>query len=133
MLADPGYFSRAWWDYTYLARGRYAEQLERWLEVFPPEQLLVLASDELAERAGPTYGRVLEFLGAAPHELDSYPRIFSRDYPAMKPETRRMLADYYAEPNRRLLDLLTSSAVSTSPDMDAGAGRAFGPVPPFCY
>ena len=30
MRADAGYFSHAWWNYTYLARGRYAEQLERW-------------------------------------------------------------------------------------------------------
>lgn len=116
MVGDPAYFSHAWWDFTYLARGRYAEQLERWLAVFPPEQLLVLASDELAERPGPTYARVLEFLGASPHELDSYPRVFSRDYPDMKPETRRLLADYFAEPNRRLSDLglLTSSRVWTS-------------------
>ena len=50
-LGDTSYFSHAWWDYTYLARGRYAEQLERWLAVFPREQLLVLASERL--RADP--------------------------------------------------------------------------------
>jgi hypothetical protein len=114
MLEDPGYFSHAWWDFTYRARGRYAEQLERWLAVFRPEQLLVLRSDELAERPGPTYARVLEFLGSAPHELEGYPLVFTREYPDMKPETRRMLADYYAEPNRRLHELLTSSGVRTS-------------------
>jgi hypothetical protein len=114
MLADPGYFSRAWWDYTYLARGRYAEQIERWLAVFPPQQILVLSSEKLSEEPGPTHARVLAFLGASPHELSSYPRVFSRDYPDMKPETRGMLADYYAEPNRRLHDLLTSSGVRTS-------------------
>ncbi len=36
LVADPRAFSRAWWDHTYAARGRYAEQLERWLTVFPP-------------------------------------------------------------------------------------------------
>ena len=60
MLADPAYFSHAWWNYTYLARGRYAEQLERWLEVFPEEQLLVIPTEDLTQRPGETYARVLE-------------------------------------------------------------------------
>src|SRR3954453_12461513 len=48
MLRDPYYFSHTWWNYTYVARGRYAEQLERWFADFPREQLLVLLTDELA-------------------------------------------------------------------------------------
>jgi hypothetical protein len=116
MLADPGYFSRAWWDFTYLARGRYADQLERWLAVFPRDRLLVLSSEELAARTGPTYARVLEFLGARVHELSSYPRVFAREYAEMKAETRRTLADYFAEPNRRLDELFGTNfaAVWTS-------------------
>ena len=35
MTDDPSYFSHEWWDHTYPARGRYAEQLERWFAVFP--------------------------------------------------------------------------------------------------
>jgi len=46
LLADPRYFSREWWSHTYQARGRYAEQLERWLAVFPQEQLLIVPSQE---------------------------------------------------------------------------------------
>ena len=106
MLADPGYFSYAWWNYTYLARGRYAEQLERWLEVFPREQLLVVPMDDLRDAPRETYARVLDYIGARPHELDDYPRIFSREYSDMSPETRRRLSECYAEPNRRLYALL---------------------------
>jgi hypothetical protein len=103
---EPDYFSHTWWDYTYLARGRYAEQLERWLAVFPREQLLVLASDELAAEPEQTYARVLEFLGAPGHELESYPRVYEQSYGEMQPDTRRRLAEYFAEPNRRLYALL---------------------------
>ena len=106
MHDDPGYFSHAWWNHTYLARGRYAEQLARWLDHFPRERLLVLSNEELAERPAETYARVLEFLGARPHRLASYPRVYDRDYPAMRPETRLKLAVAYAEPNRRLYALL---------------------------
>jgi hypothetical protein len=106
MTVDPRYFSRAWWDFTYLARGRYAEQLERWYEAYPGEQLLVLANEELAAAPAETYAQVLRFIGAAPHELDAYPRVFDRDYPDMSEATRGRLADYFAEPNRRLYELL---------------------------
>jgi sulfotransferase family protein len=106
MLADPAYFSYAWWNYTYLARGRYAEQLERWLELFPREQLLVVPTDDLRDRPADTYALVLDHIGAESHELDDYPRIFSREYSEMRPETRRRLSEYYSEPNRRLYELL---------------------------
>ena len=49
---------------------------------------------------------MLEFLGAPPHRLDAYPRVFERSYEGMKPETRAELAAYFAEPNRRLYELL---------------------------
>lgn len=106
MVRDPDYFSQAWWDYTYLARGRYAEQLERWLAVFPREQLLVLASEELAAAPAETYARVLEFLGAPAQGLKGYPRIYDQEYADMDPEIRSQLAAYFAEPNRRLYELL---------------------------
>jgi hypothetical protein len=106
LLADPGYFSHAWWNFTYLARGLYAEQLERWQAVFPSEQLLVLANEELSTEPAVTYARVLEFLGAEPYGLEAYPRVFDRDYPELRPETRERLRSHFAEPNRRLYELL---------------------------
>jgi hypothetical protein len=106
LRADPRYFSSEWWSHTYKARGRYAEQLERWLEVWPREQLLILPSEELLDEPKRAHADVLEFLGAPAHRLDSYPRVFERQYEEMKPETRAELADYFAEPNRRLYELL---------------------------
>jgi hypothetical protein len=106
LVADPRYFSREWWSHTYKARGRYADQLERWLDVFPREQLLVVPSDDLADAPAGTHARVLEFLGAAPHRLDAYPRVYEREYEPMEPETRVRLAEEFAEPNRRLYRLL---------------------------
>ena len=106
LAREPGYFSHAWWNYTYRARGLYADQLERWLAVFPREQLLVVPSDDLSADPGAAYASVLAFLGAAPHRLDSYPRVFERQYEPMAPETRAKLAAEFAEPNRRLYELL---------------------------
>jgi hypothetical protein len=105
-LGDTSTFSHAWWDHTYLARGRYAEQLERWLAVFPREQLLVLASERMRQEPAATYAQVLGHLGAAPFALPEYPPIFEREYAPMAPETRARLACYFAEPNERLYALI---------------------------
>jgi Sulfotransferase domain len=106
LVADPRAFSRAWWDHTYVARGLYADQLERWLEFFPREQMLVVTNEELGARPAETYATVVSFLGAPPHALAAYPRVFEREYPPMRPETRVALAERFAEPNRRLEQLL---------------------------
>jgi Sulfotransferase domain len=105
-MRDPRYFSYAWWNFTYQERGRYAEQLERWLELFPHEQLLVIPSEDLLQRPRETYAHVLDFLGAPRHELAAYPRMFEREYPMMDPATRDRLREHFAEPNRRLYELL---------------------------
>lgn len=63
-LARGGHTARR--RYSYVARGRYAEQLERWYAHVPPERLLVLRT----ERLGADYPGVLEFLGLEPHTPD---------------------------------------------------------------
>jgi hypothetical protein len=106
MLADPSYFSHAWWNHTYVARGLYAEQLRQWLALFPRERLHVLTSEQLAARPAETHAEVLRFLGLPSHELSSYPRINTREYESMSPRTRAVLAERFAEPNRELAELL---------------------------
>jgi len=106
MLRDPSYFGLAWWNYTYVARGRYVEQLERWFASFPREQLLVLFTEELSADTAGTYRRVLDFLGVGARDLESYPRIFDRDYPDMSSLTRVRLDKEFEDSNRRLASLL---------------------------
>lgn len=122
MKANSRYFSHAWWNHTYLARGRYAEQLEHWLSVFPRERLLVLASEDLSADPAGAYARTIDFLGARLHDLDSYPRLLAREYEGMSAETRRQLADYFTEPNRRLEALLGRSFEWTKPTSLAAPG-----------
>jgi hypothetical protein len=106
MIADPGYFSRGWWDHTYVSRGLYAVQLERWLAAFTRDRLLVLTNDELSERPAETYARTLRFLGVRAFELDTFPRVFEGSYPPLDAVTHETLRTKFAEPNRRLAELL---------------------------
>lgn len=61
--AEPFYQSYAYQHYSYLARGRYVEQLQAWRSHFPAQQLLVLSSENLYAQPAKTLARVTEFLG----------------------------------------------------------------------
>lgn len=49
--------------HSYVRRGYYAAQLERWLQHFAPEQLLVMRSDELLRDQSGALRKVYGFLG----------------------------------------------------------------------
>jgi Sulfotransferase domain len=106
MEADPELLDHDFQHASYVPRGRYAEQLERWLEVFPREQLLIIASEELYADPPAVVRRVTDFLGLPNRELRSYPRRMSLRYPSMPDWLREQLVETYREPNRRLFDLL---------------------------
>lgn len=46
-----------------LARGRYLTQIERTLEVLPPEQLLVVLFDDVDQRPAETFAEICRFIG----------------------------------------------------------------------
>ena len=107
LLEDPGYVSRSHRLFSYVGRGLYVDQLERWFSHFPREQVLVLASEDLYRQPGPTYRSVLDFLGLAPLELPAYPvHTRSSGSTSMAPSTRRRLDERFAPHNRRLAELL---------------------------
>jgi hypothetical protein len=91
---------------SYVTRGLYADQLERWLQHFDRAQLLILTSDELAADPGATMAAVTAFLGIPGHEAARYERRGVQEYAPMHPATRDHLERTFAEPNRRLAELL---------------------------
>jgi hypothetical protein len=88
----------------HLARGRYAEQLERWFVTRSREHVLVLETRELA--GGVALGKTLEFLGLPPAPFDpgSDRNVGAYDPPEHSVEQR--LRDYFAPHNERLFTLL---------------------------
>lgn len=61
-LADPAQQHPA---YSFVARGRYLDQLRRLWEYFPRDQVLVLKSEHLLKRPGDELARVCDFLGVS--------------------------------------------------------------------
>lgn len=91
---------------AYVGRGRYAEQLERWFERFPREQLLVVETASLSRGDGEGFARVVEFLGLEPWRPDAFSEHNVASYPPAETEVRQQLHDYFAPYNRRLFELL---------------------------
>jgi Sulfotransferase domain len=90
--------------YSYVTRGRYADQLHAWLRYFSRDQLLVLRSEDLAADPASTYATTLEFLGLAPHHPE-FARYNSARRPyEVAPEVNARLEALFREPNQRLAE-----------------------------
>jgi len=98
--------SRAHQHFGYLARGRYAEQLERWWHVYPREQTLVLRFEDMARDPLAVLARTLDFLGLPRVENVRLEARNARKYPPMAPATAERLRDYFAPYEARLQALL---------------------------
>jgi hypothetical protein len=72
MQADPGYVSYERHHHSYIARGRYAEQLEPWFERFPRDRFLIESSEEFFTDPAPVFKRVLDFLDLSSFDLPRY-------------------------------------------------------------
>lgn len=99
---EPGYRSSSHQHHSYVARGMYLEQLERWRAVVGPDRILILLSEELFADPDAIYRRTLSFLGVPERSLASYERANSRAYPPMPERVEATLRERFAEPNRAL-------------------------------
>lgn len=93
--------------YSYATRGHYADQLIRWFELFPREQILLLQAERLFKSPAETFAEVLDFL-----ELESWqPATFGssnrgRYGHAMSEAAASRLRSEFAVPNERLFELI---------------------------
>jgi hypothetical protein len=93
-------------NYSYLARGRYAEQLEVWFSAFHRDQFLIMDSESLFADTEATLARACEFLGLPAHRLPSYQPLGVRSYDTIDPELRRRLGEHFAPHHDRLWELI---------------------------
>lgn len=90
--------------FSYCARGRYLEQLQRYETLFPRERLLVLCSEEFFAAPLASYQVVLDFLGLAP----IHPSVGAANqggYGGVAPEARAAMSrlrEAFAAHNERL-------------------------------
>jgi len=107
LLADPRAVSLVHKRYSYLRRGRYAEQLVRWRACFPAEQILVVDAGRLFTDPRSVVAEVLEFLAVEPWEPPDFAvRNEGGHGGAMREETRIRLEQFFEPHQRRLVELI---------------------------
>jgi hypothetical protein len=97
--------------YSYLARGDYADQLERWFDVYPRDRFLILESEEFFTDPGRVLDRVLDFVGAkpwSPPEFRNYSYLERGvvGHQEVPSNLRGRFDSRFAESNRRLRQLV---------------------------
>jgi hypothetical protein len=106
ILKDEDYLSFFHQHYTYLSRGIYVDQLERWTRFFPKEQILVLESKDFDSDPAATLRQVIQFLNLPSWELSNHKKYHLAQYTPMEAATRERLVAYFEPHNRRLYEFL---------------------------
>ncbi|MGR8920876.1 MAG: sulfotransferase domain-containing protein [Gammaproteobacteria bacterium] len=102
-LSDGTAFPYNELHYAYVARGRYTEQIDRWLEHFPAENLLVLKSEDMYEDPRGVVNRTFDFLGLPGFELEQYETFYPGQYNSkLDAATRARLDETFAPWNDAL-------------------------------
>lgn len=112
LLADPTYISKPHIHHAYLSRGKYAEQVERYFDLFGRDNVLVLDSAALSERPEETVRTATDFLGLPPMSGVDYPLYNKREYDPVAPAIRAKFGPVFEESNNRLRELLGPDAIS---------------------
>ena len=93
---------------NYLARGRYIEFIKNWRTFFPPEQLLILKSEDFYAGAATTVKQVLEFLDLPEYQLSEYQNANPGSYQPVNQSVRDWLRDYFRPYNQQLEEYLST-------------------------
>lgn len=111
MAADPFYDCRPFRRYSYVSRGFYAGQLERWQRYFPASSFLVIRSEDFFSDPPSSVRKVLAFTGLRPWRPASF-RNFSYRTPSAPRASgppdgaRSLLSGTFTAENRRLAALV---------------------------
>lgn len=111
MVRDPSTQATAFRRYSYLERGDYAEQLQRWFDLYPRDRFLILESEEFFSDPDRVLGKVLDFVGArrwSPPEFRNYSytdrgTVGHEEVPA---ELRHMFDERFDQANETLRNLI---------------------------
>lgn len=88
----------------YLERGRYAEQMKRWLSRFTLNQFLIIEFDSFKENNEAAFKKIGEFIGVDLTGFKAKKRYGS--YQKMNPQTKERLVEYYEPFNQQLYELI---------------------------
>lgn len=108
--ADPDHQAKSWSRYSYVARGRYAQQLLRWWEQFDRDRFLIIRSEDFFESPGRILAEITDFVGVdrwLPETFANYSYVgASPSIPDIGADLRAQLQSVFKEDNEHLAELL---------------------------
>ena len=102
MIGDPSYYSFAHQHYSYLDRGGYHEQLERFTEYFSREKMLVLKSERFFQDTAEVWREVLDFLDLDPSPVPDGRTYNAGSYSDLDSQMRHSLMEHFQPGIHRL-------------------------------
>jgi hypothetical protein len=103
--ARPHHNSFNYQTYSYLGRGRYAEQLKLWFEYFKPQQFFFVNTADILRDPQQVFDRFCGFMGVSQFTVLQPLKLNSHSNTQLLPETRSRLQAYFEPYNKELLDL----------------------------
>jgi hypothetical protein len=102
IVSEPGYLSHTHQHNAYVARGHYADQLERLAGLFGRDRLHIVDSGRFFSDPEPVYDGVLEFLGLRQHGYPAFERHNARPRSVMPETLRARLSEHFLPHDERL-------------------------------
>ncbi len=106
ILTNPDYYSFNHQHYSYLSRSRYIEQIQHWRSDFPPEQFLLIKSEELDQQRDSILSQVWQFLEIPELKITQSDRYNVGEYPLIPASIKQQLTEYFQPYNRQLAEYL---------------------------
>jgi len=105
IINNKNYYSFNHQHFSYLSRGIYISQLERWMNLFPTKQILIIKSEDFFSEPQLTIENVFNFLNVPLIKIDfNKPNIFNHD--KMGSSTKEYLEEYFKPHNQSLYKFL---------------------------
>lgn len=106
IVADPGYQSLSHQHHAYVARGRYAPQLERAFSILGRERVMVIDADDFLVPGLPQWNGLTDYLGISDWRPTDVIRANARPSDAMPDDVRDGLRAQFQDDDARLARLL---------------------------
>jgi hypothetical protein len=89
-----------------LARGFYYEQIIKWFNIFPKEQIMIIPSEDLASETQRVLREIFYFLGLPAYNIKNTEKVNVSKYSKMDQDTRQLLIDFFRPYNEKLFGYL---------------------------
>ena len=107
LIRDPDFVPVHYRKHSYIARGVYADQMERWFKHYDRKQFLILTTEDLRKDPQQILDQIFDFLGLPPFKVENLKNRNVGNYKErMNEDTRKFLIEYFEPHNERLFKLL---------------------------